>query len=141
MDLMPSQETVPLPGAPVPGFHSEGNAHVMRIEAIIRREKLEAVKAELDDLGVQGVTVIDVQGAGQQKGVVHHHRGMEYRINLLPKVMVMTVVPNGLVEDTVDAIVTAAYTGEIGDGKVFLIPVTDAIRVRTRERGELAVRL
>ncbi|MCA1596052.1 MAG: P-II family nitrogen regulator [Chloroflexi bacterium] len=114
---------------------------MMKIEAIIRREKLEDVKFQLDDLGVQGITVMDVQGAGQQKGVVHHHRGSEYRVNLLPKLLLMTVVPDSLVEAAVDAIVSSARTGEIGDGKVFLTPVADVVRVRTRERGEVAVRL
>ena len=112
---------------------------MMKIEAIIRREKLAAVQAELDSVGVQGITVLEVQGAGQQKGIVHHHRGSEYKVNLLPKLMVTTVVPDAAVEDVIGAIVAAAYTGEIGDGKIFLIPVADAVRVRTRERGDIVI--
>jgi len=113
---------------------------MLKIEAVIRPEKLDDVKTALDELGVTGVTVTEVRGAGQQRGYVHRYRGAEYRVNLLDKVKLETIVPEALVDQVVEAIVTAGRTGEVGDGKIFLLPVTDCVRVRTGERGEAALR-
>lgn len=112
---------------------------MIKIEAIIRPERLDAAKSGLDDLGIHGLTITEVRGSGQQRGYVHRYRGTEYRVNLLEKVKLDVVVPDHLAEQAVEAILSAARTGEVGDGKIFLIPVTDAIRVRTGERGNPAV--
>jgi nitrogen regulatory protein P-II 1 len=117
-----------------------GGKRVVKIEAIIRPERLEDVKAALDEIGITGLTVIEVRGSGKQRGYVHRYRGAEYRVNLLEKVRVETVVADGELDRAVEAIVTAARTGEVGDGKIFLFPVMDAVRVRTGERGEAAIR-
>jgi nitrogen regulatory protein PII len=111
-----------------------------KIEAIIRPAKLEAVKVVLDDLGLHGVTVSNVQGSGKQRGVTTHYRGQEYVINLLDKVKIETVVPDDMVERTVNGIADAAATGEIGDGKIFVYKVDDAMRIRTRESGDGALK-
>lgn len=111
-----------------------------KIEAIIRPEKLDDVKSALDEIGVTGITVVEVRGAGQQRGYVHRYRGAEYRVNLLDKVKLETIVPDSLVDSAVETIVAAGRTGEVGDGKIFLTPVSECIRVRTGERGEAALR-
>jgi nitrogen regulatory protein P-II 1 len=113
---------------------------VIKLEAIIRPERMEEVKAALDEIGVTGITVTDVRGAGRQRGYVQHYRGAEYSVSLLDKVKIETILPDDKVEEAVATIQTAARTGEVGDGKIFLFPVADAIRVRTAERGEAAVR-
>ena len=113
---------------------------MVKIEAVIRPDKLDAVKTALDEIGVHGITIMEVRGAGQQRGYVHRYRGAEYRVNLLEKIKLETVVPDGLVDEAVEVIVSSGRTGEVGDGKIFLIPVTDAVRVRTGERGEAAIR-
>lgn len=113
---------------------------MVKIEAVIRPEKLDEVKSALDEIGVHGITISEVRGAGQQRGYVHRYRGAEYRVNLLEKMKLETVVPDTLVDQAIDVIVSAGRTGEVGDGKIFLIPVSDAVRVRTGERGEAAVR-
>jgi nitrogen regulatory protein P-II 1 len=113
---------------------------MIKIEAIVRPERLDEVKTALDEIGVTGITVMEVRGAGQQRGYVHRYRGAEYRVNLLEKVKLETVVPDGLVEQAVEVIVATGRTGEVGDGKIFLIPISDAVRVRTGERGEAAIR-
>ena len=110
-----------------------------KIEAIIRPERLQAVQDALDGLGVSGLTVSDVVGCGRQKGYTEQYRGARANISLLPKIKVESVVPPGMVEAAVDAIVAAARTGEIGDGRVFVFPVEEAIRIRTGERGEETV--
>jgi len=112
---------------------------MVKIEAVVRPDRLEEVKASLDGLGIHGITVSEVRGAGQQKGYTHHYRGAEYRVSLIEKIKIETVVPDAVAEEAVAAIVAAARTGEIGDGKVFLFPVGDAVRVRTGERGEAAI--
>lgn len=112
---------------------------MVKIEAIIRPNKLDDVKTALDDIGVSGITVTEVRGAGQQRGYVHRYRGAEYVVNLLDKMKLEVVVADAKVDQVVDVIVAAGRTGEVGDGKIFLIPVADAVRVRTGERGELAV--
>ena len=112
---------------------------MVKIEAIIRPEKLDDVKNALDEIGVTGVTITEVRGAGQQRGYVHRYRGAEYRVNLLEKVKLEAVIPDSLSEAAVEAIMAASRTGDVGDGKIFLIPVADVLRVRTGERGELVV--
>ncbi|MGI8925760.1 MAG: P-II family nitrogen regulator [Tepidiformaceae bacterium] len=111
-----------------------------KIEAIIRPEKLNDVKQALDDLGIHGMNVIQVTGRGAQRGIVHQGRGGEtVTVDMLPKVKVEVVVTDMAVERAIDAICGAARTGNIGDGKIFVIPVEEAVRVRTGERGDVAV--
>lgn len=112
---------------------------MVRIEAIIRREKFEDVKDALQRIGVIAMTVDEVFGCGHQAGHVEHYRGLETHINLLPKIRITTVVHEVDPEKVVDAICTAAFTGEHGDGKIFLMPLLDTVRVRDRMRGGDAV--
>ena len=112
---------------------------MVRIEAIIRREKFDDVKDALQRIGVIAMTVDEVYGCGHQAGHIEHYRGLETHINLLPKIRITTVVNEVDPEKVVDAICEAAYTGEHGDGKIFIVPLLDAIRIRTRERGGVAV--
>jgi nitrogen regulatory protein P-II 1 len=113
---------------------------MLKIEAIIRPDRLQDVQDALDALGVSGLTVSDVVGCGRQKGYTEQYRGARANISLLPKIKVESVVPAGLLESAVEAIVDAARTGEIGDGRVFVYPVEQAIRIRTGERGAETVR-
>ena len=110
-----------------------------KIEAIIKPFKLDDVKEALTELGVIGMTVTEVRGFGRQKGHTELYRGSEYTIDFLPKVKIELVVPDEIVEKVVAAIVAAARTGSIGDGKVFVLPMGDAIRIRTGEKGEAAI--
>ena len=110
-----------------------------KIEAIIRHFKLEEVKDALTEVGVQGMTITEVKGFGRQKGHKELYRGAEYVVEFLPKVKIDIVVDDGALEDVVKVIVKAASTGRIGDGKIFVSPVDDAIRIRTGERGEEAI--
>jgi nitrogen regulatory protein P-II 1 len=112
---------------------------MIKIEAIIRPQRIDEVKAALDEIGITGMTVIEVRGAGKQKGYTQHYRGAEYTVNLIQKLKLEIVADDSEVERIVQAIATAARTGEIGDGKIFLSPVIDAIRIRTDERGSDAV--
>lgn len=112
---------------------------MVKIEAIIRPQRLDLVKAGLDEIGVHGMTVLEVRGAGKQKGYTQHYRGAEYTVNLLPKIKLEIVVADSEVEKVVQAIITQAKTGEIGDGKIFLSPVADCIRIRTEERTDIAL--
>jgi nitrogen regulatory protein P-II 1 len=113
---------------------------VQKIEAIVRPEKLNDIKQALDDLGFHGMNFIQVTGRGAQRGVVHQGRGGEtVTVDMLPKVKIEVVVPDIAVDRVIDAIINAARTGNIGDGKIFVIPVAEAIRVRTGERGEVAI--
>ncbi|MCH8921415.1 MAG: P-II family nitrogen regulator [Chloroflexi bacterium] len=113
---------------------------MQKIEAIIRPEKLDPVKNALADAGVSGLNIVHVTGRGVQKGIVHMGRGGEtYEVDMLPKVKIEVVVTDAQVDKLVNTICDAAHTGSIGDGKIFVIPVTDAIRVRTRERGDAAL--
>jgi nitrogen regulatory protein P-II 1 len=112
---------------------------VKRIEAIIKPFKLDDVRDALARVGMKGMTVDEVRGFGRQRGHTEIYRGSEYQIDLLPKVRIEVVVADDQVEEIVQAIMEAAYTGEIGDGKIFILPVEDVIRIRTRERGEGAV--
>ncbi|MEK6795703.1 MAG: P-II family nitrogen regulator [Spirochaetota bacterium] len=107
-----------------------------KIEAILRPEKLDDVLDKLEELGYSGLTVGAVEGHGRQKGIVEMFRGKEYNLKLIPKVKIEIVAKNGSVEKIVNAIVETAYTGNVGDGKLFILPVDDAVRVRTKERGE-----
>lgn len=109
------------------------------IMAIIRPHKLQDVKNALSEIGVLGMTVTDVRGCGRQKGHVERYRGAEYTIDLLAKVKIEVVITEDQVDDVVGTISTAARTGEIGDGKIFVIPVEQAIRVRTGDRDDDAL--
>lgn len=111
-----------------------------KIEAIIRPEKIHDVKQALDDLGFHGMNFVQVTGRGAQRGIVHQGRGGEsVTVDMLPKVKMEVVVPDIGVERVIEAIIRVARTGNIGDGKIFVLPVEEAIRVRTGERGEVAV--
>jgi nitrogen regulatory protein P-II 1 len=110
-----------------------------KLEAIIKPFKLEEVKDALSQLGVEGMTVTEVKGFGRQKGHTEIYRGSEYTVDFLPKIKIDVVIADNLVEKAVEAIVKAARTGKIGDGKIFVSPIEDAVRIRTDERGEHAV--
>ncbi|MBI2877548.1 MAG: P-II family nitrogen regulator [Candidatus Tectomicrobia bacterium] len=110
-----------------------------KIEAIIKPFKLDEVKSKLSEIGVHGITVTEVKGFGRQKGHTELYRGAEYVVDFLPKVKIETVVPDKLAQEVVEAIMASAHTGRIGDGKIFVIPIEEAIRIRTGERGEDAV--
>jgi nitrogen regulatory protein P-II 1 len=110
-----------------------------KIEAIIKPFKLEEVKDALAEIGVEGMTVSEVKGFGRQKGHTEIYRGSEYTVDFLPKIKIEIVLADAVVDTAVSAIVKAAKTGKIGDGKVFVLPVFDAIRIRTDEMGEKAV--
>ncbi len=112
---------------------------MQKIEAIIRPFKLEDVKKALNDLGIQGLTVLEVKGFGRQKGHTELYRGAEYVVDLLPKVKVDVVLDDSQVEAAIEAISQAAQSGKIGDGKIFVSPVTEVIRIRTSERGAAAL--
>lgn len=112
---------------------------MVRIEAIIRREKFEEVKTALNAIGVIAMTVDDVLGCGHQAGHIESYRGQQTIVTLLPKVRITTVVHEVPVDDVVNAICDHAYTGAHGDGKIFVMPLLDAIRIRTREHGGDAV--
>jgi nitrogen regulatory protein P-II 1 len=113
---------------------------MQKIEAIIRPEKLNDVKASLEEAGFLGMNIVQVTGRGVQKGIVHQGRGGEsYQIDMLPKIKIDVVVKDGDADRVIGVISEAARTGNIGDGKIFVIPVGDAIRVRTGERGESVV--
>ncbi len=109
------------------------------IKAIIKPFKLDEVRQAINDAGVQGMTVSEVKGYGRQKGHTELYRGAEYVVDLLPKVKIEVVVNDDLVQGVVDAIAEAASTGRIGDGKIFVLQVEDAIRIRTGERGDIAL--
>jgi nitrogen regulatory protein P-II 1 len=111
-----------------------------KVEAIIRPERLQQVQDALDQLGVSGLTVTEVVGCGRQKGYTEQYRGARANISLLHKIKVEAVVPSDLVEPAVEAIVSGARTGEEGDGRVFVIPIEESVRIRTGERGEDSVR-
>ncbi|MBI5636390.1 MAG: P-II family nitrogen regulator [Nitrospinae bacterium] len=110
-----------------------------KIEAIIKPFKLSEVKDRLIEVGVQGMTVTEVKGFGRQKGHTELYRGTEYNIDFLPKIKMEVVVFEDMVEKVVEAITGIAHTGQIGDGKIFITPVDETIRIRTKERGKDAV--
>ena len=110
-----------------------------KIEAIIKPFKLDDVKEALSQVGVEGLTVTEVKGFGRQKGHTELYRGAEYVVDFLPKIKLEIVVRDEIVERVIDAITTAANTGKIGDGKIFVLPLEEAVRIRTGERGPAAV--
>jgi nitrogen regulatory protein P-II 1 len=112
---------------------------MQKIEAVIQPSKLDEVKDALIELGVQGITVLEARGHGRQKGHTEFYRGREYAVDLLPKVKLELVVADAMVEKAIHAICSAARTGKIGDGKIFVSRVEDAIRIRNDERGEIAL--
>lgn len=110
-----------------------------KLEIIIKPEKLEDLKAILDDCNVNGLNIVNSMGYGNQKGIVKRYRGAEYKVNLLPKIKVETVVTDEEADKLIDVIVKEINTGNYGDGKIFVLEVQDAIRIRTGERGENAL--
>jgi len=110
-----------------------------KIEAVIKPFKLDEVKEALQEIGVQGLTVIEAKGFGRQKGHTELYRGAEYVVDFLPKVLIIVVVEDNLVERVIEAITNASRTGRIGDGKIFVTPVEEVIRIRTGEKGSAAV--
>jgi nitrogen regulatory protein P-II 1 len=110
-----------------------------KIEAIIQPHKLEDVKEALKDIGIDGQTISEVRGHGRQKGHKEVYRGMEYTVDLLPKVKIEVVVPDARCEEVVGALARAARTGQIGDGKIFVLEVADAVRIRNDDRGDAAL--
>ncbi len=112
---------------------------MIKVEALIRPQKLDDVKAALSEIGIKGMTVTEVRGSGKQKGFTQHYRGAEYTVNLLQKVKIEIVVLDNEAKLVATTIADAARTGEIGDGKIFLIPVAEVIRIRTGEEGDIAL--
>ena len=119
--------------------HEHENNIMTKVEAVIQNSKLEAVKSALQEIGVEGMTVIEVRGHGRQKGHTEVYRGREYSVDLIPKTKLEVVLADAMVEKAVQAIVAAARTGKIGDGKIFLTRVDEVIRIRNEERGEGAL--
>lgn len=110
-----------------------------KIEAVIKPFKLDEVKDALKEAGVQGMTAVEVKGFGRQKGHTEHYRGAEYTVDFVPKVKIEIVVSDDLAAKVVEVIETTARTGKIGDGKIFVVPVEEAVRIRTGERGDVAL--
>ncbi len=110
-----------------------------KIEAIIKPFKLDEVKDKLNEIGIKGITVSEVKGFGRQKGHTELYRGAEYVVDFLPKVKLEIIVSDSMVNEVVDAISKTAQTGRIGDGKIFVLPVEDIVRIRTMEHGEEAI--
>jgi nitrogen regulatory protein P-II 2 len=127
-----------LPALLVGAAKTRGN-HMKLVTAIIKPFKLEEVRSALTDLGLQGMTVTEVKGYGRQKGHTEIYRGAEYAVSFLPKVKIEVVAPSGSVDKAVEAIVRAARTGQIGDGKIFVSPIEHAVRVRTGETDDSAI--
>ena len=125
------------PFAPIHRTRKEKD--MKKIEAVIKPFKLDDVKDALRDAGVQGMTAIEVKGFGRQKGHTEHYRGAEYTVDFVPKVKIEVVVPDTIAAQVVDVIEKAAKTGKIGDGKIFVIPVEEVVRIRTGEKGEEAL--
>ena len=114
---------------------------MQKIEAVIQPSKLDALKDALLAIGVEGMTILEARGHGRQKGHTEFYRGREYTVDLLPKIKIETVVPDELLEKAVQAIITATRTGKIGDGKIFVSAIDEAIRIRNDERGPSALYL
>ncbi|MDB6020831.1 MAG: nitrogen regulatory protein [Pedosphaera sp.] len=110
-----------------------------KIEAIIKPFKLEEVKDALAEVGIEGMTVVEVKGFGRQKGHTEIYRGSEYTVDFLPKIKLEVVIGDALADQAVEAIIKAAKTGKIGDGKVFVSNIEEAVRIRTEEKGEKAI--
>jgi len=118
---------------------TEDKKMMTKLEAIIQPSRFEAVKEVLTELGIGGMTVTDVRGHGRQKGHTETYRGREYTVDLLPKIKIEMVLPDNIVDTAVEAIVKAASTGKIGDGKIFISKVEETIRIRNQERGAVAL--
>ena len=110
-----------------------------KIESIIRPHLLDAVKDALQEVGIAGLTISEVKGFGRQKGHTETYRGSEYKIDFLPKIKIEVVLPDEMVDLAIDAILKTAKTGKFGDGKIFVFPIEEVIRIRTAERGEQAL--
>ena len=110
-----------------------------KLECIIKPFKLEEVKEALGEIGISGMTVSEVKGFGRQKGHTELYRGTEYTVDFLPKVKIEVIVPDDLVEKALEAVSATARTGKIGDGKIFVLPVEEAVRIRTGEKGDKAI--
>jgi nitrogen regulatory protein P-II 1 len=123
----------------VTATHSAGENHMKKVEAIFKPFKLDEVREALSEIGVSGLTVTEVKGFGRQKGHTELYRGAEYVVDFLPKVKIELVVPDNLAERAVDAIIKAARTGKIGDGKIFISSVDQVVRIRTGETNEAAI--
>src|SRR5438132_10063621 len=121
------------------GVSGKQKEHMTKVEAIIQVSKLEAVKDALHEIGVEGMTVLEARGHGRQKGHTEFYRGREYTVDLIPKIKLEMVLADDMVERAVEAIVNAARTGQIGDGKIFLSKIDEAIRIRNQERGVSAL--
>ena len=119
--------------------YEEGTEDMQKIEAVIQPSKLDAVKDALVEIGIEGMTITEARGHGRQKGHTEFYRGQEYSVDLLPKVKLEMVVRDEMVDKTIQAIMTAARTGTIGDGKIFVSKIDEAIRIRNDERGEIAL--
>jgi nitrogen regulatory protein P-II 1 len=139
-------QRVPTIGAKAGSTHSKEipaaagmRRRMKKIEAIIKPFKLDEVKEALHEVGLQGLTVVEAKGFGRQKGHTELYRGAEYVVDFLPKVKIELVCEDSVVERAVEAIISAARTGRIGDGKIFITPVEEVIRIRTGERGESAI--
>jgi nitrogen regulatory protein P-II 1 len=117
----------------------KGDGEMKKIEAIIRPHKMDDVREALHDAGILGMTITEVKGIGRQKGHTETYRGSEYEINFVPKIKLDIVVPDNLLQKVVSTIISASKTGEVGDGKIFISTIDDAIRVRTEEAGESAL--
>src|SRR5215475_3699825 len=134
---------MPAAGGPLPdqawGKRGRSETSMMKLEAIIQPSRFESVKDALREAGIEGMTVTEVRGHGRQKGHTEVYRGREYTVDLLPKVKLEMVLPDKLVNTVVDTILKTAKTGKIGDGKIFLTRVDEAIRIRNEERGESAL--
>jgi nitrogen regulatory protein P-II 1 len=132
-----------MPGAsrtlPVARRHANRKEAMKKIEAIIKPFKLDEVKDALHEVGLKGITVTEAKGFGRQKGHTELYRGAEYVVDFLPKVKIEVVLEDGLVDRAIEAIQKAAHTGRIGDGKIFVTTVEEAIRIRTGERGNDAI--
>jgi nitrogen regulatory protein P-II 1 len=122
-----------------PRWAQTADRRMKKIEAIIKPFKLDEVKEALHEVGLQGITVVEAKGFGRQKGHTELYRGAEYVVDFLPKVKIEVVCQDGLVDRAIEAIMNAARTGRIGDGKIFVTTVEEAIRIRTGERGEEAI--
>ena len=110
-----------------------------KIEAIIRPHLLDAVRAALQEVDVRGMTISEVQGYGRQRGHTETYRGAEYQIEFVPKIKIEVIIPDDIEDLVVNAILKSGHTGKFGDGKIFVIPIDDVIRIRTEERGEVAL--
>jgi nitrogen regulatory protein P-II 1 len=137
MGGIPAVDTSPNPCVSISNSAPEGI--MKKLEAIIQPFKLEEVKSALHDLGVEGMTIMEVRGHGRQKGHTEVYRGQEYTVDLLPKLKLEIVIPSSRFEEVLAALSAAARTGKIGDGKIFVYDVAEAVRIRNDERGEAAL--